>query len=81
MKTTKSGHRKARLINQKIAQEKFMKNVCNYIVWLRKQQKNLIINISGAFRLEHSVEMLQGPNKHIAHIALFSLNENKEQID
>ena len=45
MKITKSGHRKARLINQKIVQEKFMKNVCNYIVLLRKQQKNLIINI------------------------------------
>ena len=45
MKITKSGHRKARLINQKIVQEKFMKNVCNYIVWLRKQQKNLIISI------------------------------------
>ena len=45
MKITKSGHRKARLINQKIVREKFMKNVCNYIVLLRKQQKNLIINI------------------------------------
>ena len=45
MKITKSGHRKARLINQKIVQEKFMKNVYNFIVLLRKQQKNLIINI------------------------------------
>ena len=32
MKITKSGHRKARLINQKMVQEKFMKNVYNYIV-------------------------------------------------
>ena len=51
MKITKSGHRKARLINQKIVQEKFMKNVYNYIVWLRKQQKNLIINIQWSIQI------------------------------
>ena len=51
MKITKSGHRKARLINQKIVQEKFMKNVYNYIVWLRKQHKNLIINIQWSIQI------------------------------
>ena len=51
MKITKSGHRKARLINQKIIQEKFTKNVYNYIVWLRKQQKNLIINIQWSIQI------------------------------
>ena len=51
MKITKSGHRKARLINQKIVQGKFMKNVYNYIVWLRKQQKNLIINIQWSIQI------------------------------
>ena len=41
----KSGHRKARLINQKMIQDKLMKNVYNYVVWLRKQQKNLRIKL------------------------------------
>ena len=45
MKITKSGQRKARLINQKMMQEKLMKNVYNYVVWLRMQQKNLIIKL------------------------------------
>ena len=60
MKITKSGHRKARLINQKIVQEKFMKNVCNYIVWLRKQQKNLIINIQWSIQIRTFSRNLAG---------------------
>ena len=60
MKITKSGHRKARLINQKIAQEKFMKNVYNYIVWLRKQQKNLIINIQWSIQIRTFSRNLAG---------------------
>ena len=60
MKITKSGHRKARLINQKIVQEKFMKNVYNYIVWLRKQQKNLIINIQWSIQIRTFSRNLAG---------------------
>ena len=60
MKITKSGHRKARLINQKIVQEKFMKNVYNYIVWLRKQQKNLIINIQWSIQFRTFSRNLAG---------------------
>ena len=50
MEMTKSGHRKARLINQKMIQEKLLNNVYNYMVWLRKQQKILIIKFKGTLR-------------------------------
>ena len=50
MEMTKSGHRQARLINQKMIQEKLMNNVYNYMVWLRKQQKILIIKFKGTLR-------------------------------
>ena len=40
MKITKSGHKKSRLINQKLMQNELMNKVYNYVVWLRKQQKN-----------------------------------------
>ena len=45
LKITKSSHRKARLVNQKMIQEKLMNSVYNYMVWLRKQEKNLIIKL------------------------------------
>ena len=45
MKVTKSAHRKSRLINQKMIQDKLMNNVYNYVIWLREQQKNLRIKL------------------------------------
>ena len=41
MKITKSGHKKVRLLNEKVIKEKLMKKAYNYMAWLRKQQKNL----------------------------------------
>ena len=45
MKITESGYRKARLINQKKIQGKLFKKVYIDMIWLRKQQKNLIIKL------------------------------------
>ena len=45
MKITKSSHRKSKLINQKIMQDKLINNVYYYVIWLRKQQKNLRIKL------------------------------------
>ena len=39
MKITNSGHKKVRLLNEKMIKEKLMKKAYNYMVWLRKQQK------------------------------------------
>ena len=38
MKITNSGHKKMRLLNEKMIKEKLMKKVYNYMVCLRKQQ-------------------------------------------
>ena len=45
MKITKSGHKKVRLLNEKIIKEKLMKKAYNYMVWLKKEQKNLRIKL------------------------------------
>ena len=45
MKITKSGLKKVRFINEKTIKEKLMKKVCNYMVCLREQQKNLKIKL------------------------------------
>ena len=45
MKITESGYRKARLIDQKKIQGKLFKKVYIDMIWLRKQQKNLIIKL------------------------------------
>ena len=45
MKITKLSHRKVRLIDQNMIQEKLVKKVCNVVVLLRKQQKNLKIKL------------------------------------
>ena len=45
MKITESGYRKARPINQKKIQGKLFKKVYIDMIWLRKQQKNLIIKL------------------------------------
>ena len=41
MNIVKSGHKKVRLLNEKIIKEKLMKKAYNYLLWLKKQQKNL----------------------------------------
>ena len=41
MNITKAGHKKVRLLNEEMIKEKSMKKHYNYLVWLRKQQKNL----------------------------------------
>ena len=45
MKIAKSGHKKVRLLNEKIIKEKLMKKAYNYMVWLKKEQKNLRIKL------------------------------------
>ena len=40
MKLTKSGHKKVRF-NEKVMKEKLMKKAYNYMVWWKKQHKNL----------------------------------------
>ena len=45
MKITKSGHKRVKLLIEKMIKEKLIKKSYNYIVWLRKQQK-LINQIS-----------------------------------
>ena len=40
MKVTKSGRKKVGLLNGKTANEKLTKKAYNYMIWLRKQQKN-----------------------------------------
>ena len=45
MKIAKSGHKKVRLLNEKIIIEKLMKKAYNYMVWLKKEQKNLRIKL------------------------------------
>ena len=39
MKILNSGHKRVRLLNEKVIKEKLMKKAYNYMVWLRKQQK------------------------------------------
>ena len=41
MKITKSGHKKSDIDQLKNYKRKIMKKACNYMVCLRKQQKNL----------------------------------------
>ena len=38
---TKSGHKKVRLVNEKIKKGKLMKKAYNFMAWLKKQQKNV----------------------------------------
>ena len=38
---TKSAHKNVRWLNEKMIKEKFIKKAYNYMVWMRKQQKNL----------------------------------------
>ena len=45
MKIAKSGHKKVRLLNEKIIKEKLMKKAYNYMVWLKKKKKNLRIKL------------------------------------
>ena len=39
MKITNLGHKKLRLLNEKMIKEKLMKKAFNYMVWLRKELK------------------------------------------
>ena len=39
MKITNSGHKKVRLLNEKMMKEILANKAYNYMVWLRKQQK------------------------------------------
>ena len=39
MKITNLGHKKVRLLNEKMIKEKLMKKAFNYMVWLRKKLK------------------------------------------
>ena len=41
MKIKKSGHKKVRSLNQKAIKRKLMNKAYSYMVWLRKQQKNV----------------------------------------
>ena len=41
MKTRKSGLKKIRFLNEKMIKERLMNKAYSYMVWLRKQQKNL----------------------------------------
>ena len=41
MKIKKLGHKKVRSLDQKVIKRKLMKKAYSYMVWLRKQQKNV----------------------------------------
>ena len=41
----KSRHKNVRLLNKKMIKEKLTKKDCNYMVWLRKQQRDLWIKL------------------------------------
>ena len=57
MKITKSGHKKVRLLKEKLIKGRLMQKPNNYMAWLRKQQKKLknqIINFE-ELECEHNL--------------------------
>ena len=51
MKLT-SGHKKKRLVNKKMIKEKLIKKAYHHMIWLRKQQKKFMSQISNFEELE-----------------------------